>query len=118
MSYLSVVVVAVAVAVVLGRFNVLTRVCKQVMTLLISIYNLVEVCRCHLVTFHIRHSHAKCIVTTSICESVCLCFATFLFYCTDLDVTLGNSMGCPLVVHYLVDLQLVHRFRCYGNICT
>jgi len=24
--------------------------------------------------------------------------------------------GCPLVVHYCVDLQSVHRFRCYDNI--
>jgi len=25
-------------------------------------------------------------------------------------------MGCPLVVHYRADLQLVHGFRCYNNI--
>ena len=35
----------------------------------------------------------------------------------DLDVTLGNGR-VPLVVHYWVDLQLVHEFGCYGNICA
>jgi len=34
-------------------------------------------------------------------------------YCTDPDVTLGNGRGCPLVVHYWVDLQSVQEFRCY-----
>jgi len=29
----------------------------------------------------------------------------------DLDVT----WGCPLVVHYWADLQLVHGFHCYDN---
>jgi len=29
---------------------------------------------------------------------------------------LGNGRGCPLVVHYWADLQLVHRFCCYDNI--
>jgi len=28
---------------------------------------------------------------------------------------LGNGIGCPLVVHYLADLQSVHGFRCYDN---
>ena len=28
---------------------------------------------------------------------------------------LGEWKGCTLVVHYLVDLQSVHRFRCYDN---
>jgi len=27
-----------------------------------------------------------------------------------------NGSGCPVVVHYLADLQSVHRFRCYDNI--
>jgi len=29
---------------------------------------------------------------------------------------LGNSRGCPLVVHYWAELQSVHGFRCYDNI--
>jgi len=29
---------------------------------------------------------------------------------------LGQWHGCPLVVHYLADLQSVHRFSCYDNI--
>jgi len=28
---------------------------------------------------------------------------------------LGSGRGCPLVVHYWVDLQSVHGLRCYGN---
>jgi len=37
-------------------------------------------------------------------------------YCTDPDVTWETSRGCPHVVHYLADLQYVHRFHCYSNI--
>jgi len=47
---------------------------------------------------------------------VCLSLAAFLHYCTDPDVTSGNGTGCPLVVRYCADLQLVHGFRCYYNI--
>jgi len=44
--------------------------------------------------------------------SVCLSLAACPHYCTD-PMKLGrNGMGCPLVVHYWVDLQSVHRFRC------
>jgi len=50
------------------------------------------------------------------CVCVCLSLATFLHYCTDLDVTWGKCRGCPLVVHYWADLQSVHGFRCYDNI--
>ena len=50
---------------------------------------------------------------------MCLCvspsLAAFPHYCTDPDVTGGNGTGCPVVVHYLPDLQLVHGFRCYDN---
>jgi len=45
-----------------------------------------------------------------------LCVATFSQYCTDPDVTWGNGRGCPLVVHYWADLQLVHGFHCCDNI--
>jgi len=49
--------------------------------------------------------------------SVCLCLsaAACLHYCTDPDVTWRSGRGCPLVVHYWVDLQSVHGFPCYGN---
>ena len=30
---------------------------------------------------------------------------------------LGNGMGCPIVVHYCADLQLVNWFGCYGIKC-
>ena len=29
---------------------------------------------------------------------------------------LGSGRGCPLLVHYLADLQSVYGMRCYGNI--
>jgi len=47
--------------------------------------------------------------------SVCLLLAAFPCYWTDPDVTWRNDSGCPLVVHYWVDLQSVHRFRCYDS---
>jgi len=46
---------------------------------------------------------------------VCLSAAACLHYCTDPDVTWGSGRGCPLVVHYWVDLQSVHGLHCYGN---
>ena len=51
-----------------------------------------------------------------VCVSVCLSAAACLQYCTDPDVTWGSGRGCPLVVHYWVDLQSVHGLRCYDNI--
>ena len=59
---------------------------------------------------------AKCIVVTRVCVSVCLSAAVRPHYCTDPDVTWGHGRGCPLVVHYWVDLLSVHGLRCYGNI--
>jgi len=52
----------------------------------------------------------------SLCVSVCLSAAVRPNYCTDPDVTSGRGRGCPLVVHYWVDLQSGHGLRCYGNI--
>ena len=50
---------------------------------------------------------------------VCLCVglsaAACLHYCMDPDVTWWSGRGCPLVVYYWADLQLVHGLRCYGN---
>jgi len=46
---------------------------------------------------------------------VCLSAAASLHYCTDPDVTWRTGRGCPLFVHYWVDLQSVHGLRCYGN---
>jgi len=50
--------------------------------------------------------HARLYVSAAACPH----------YCTDPDVTLGDGMGCPLVVHYWEDSQSVHGLRCYGNI--
>jgi len=59
-------------------------------------------------------------VVTRVCVSVCLCLCVcprpHAHYCTDPDVTWRSGRGCPLVVHYWADLQLVHGLRCYGNI--
>jgi len=47
---------------------------------------------------------------------VCLSLAAFPHHYTDLDVSWGNGRGCPLVVHYWVDLQSAHGFHCYDSI--
>jgi len=47
---------------------------------------------------------------------VCLSAAACPHYYTDPDVTWRSGRGCPLVVHYWADLQLVHGLRCCGNI--
>jgi len=67
--------------------------------------------------------NTKCILVTYWCVCVCLCacpsphaLAICPHYCTDPNVTLGNGRGCPLVMHYWADLQLVHRFCCCDNI--
>ena len=49
-----------------------------------------------------------------VCVSVCPRPHAYTL-CTDPDVTWGSGRGCPLVVHYWVDLQSVHGVRCYGN---
>jgi len=67
-------------------------------------------------SLHFAWVVAKCIVVTRVCVSVCLSAAACLHYCTNPDVTWGIGRGCPLVVHYWADLQLVHGLRCYGNI--
>jgi len=65
--------------------------------------------------------NVQCILVmhACVCLSLCLCvglsLTTFPHYCTDPDVTWGNCRGCPLVVHYWVDLQSVRGFHCYDN---
>ena len=54
------------------------------------------------------------------CGHLCLCVCQSVrgrmpHYCTDPDVTWRSGRGCPLVVHYWADLQLVHGLRSYGN---
>jgi len=63
----------------------------------------------------VRHSRGEMYVGHGrLC--VCVFLAAFPQYCTDPDVTWENGRGCPLVVHYLADLQSVHECRCYDNI--
>jgi len=69
-----------------------------------------------LITFCNSHSQAKFILATAVWGSVPRHIPTLLHMHP--DVTLGNGRGCPLVVHYWADLQLVHGLRCYVNICT
>jgi len=54
---------------------------------------------------------ARYVLVTRVCVSV-----HSSHYCTDPDVTWGNGRGCPPVVHYWADLQLVHGFRRYDSI--
>jgi len=53
-----------------------------------------------------------------LCVCVCVCLSTAArpHYCTNPDVTWGHGRGCPLVVHYWVDLQSAHGLHCYDNI--
>ena len=66
-----------------------------------SLLNVFITCR-----IRIRRSQAKCVVAMAVCVCVCL---------SNPDIILGSGMWCPLAVHYLADLQLVHGFRCCGN---
>ena len=59
--------------------------------------------------------HAVC-VCLSVCVCHCLSAAACPHYWTDADVTWRNGRGCPLVVHFWVDLQSVHRLCCYNTI--
>ena len=62
--------------------------------------------------------HEKCIVVTHVCVSVSVPVRVrmpTLLHGPDPHVTWGSGRGCPLVVHYLADLQWVHGLRCYGN---
>jgi len=61
-------------------------------------------------------AESKCILVMHVCLSVHLSALAFQHYCTDPGVSWGNGNGCPLVVHYWLDLQSVHRFHCYDNI--
>jgi len=54
----------------------------------------------------------------SVCVSVCLSAAVRPHYWTDPDVTWGHGGSCPLVVHYLADLQSGHGLRCYHAMTT
>jgi len=70
-----------------------------------------------IITFRVRHSRSEMYIGhVRLCVCVSLSLTAFPCYCTDPDVTWGNCRGCPLVVHYWVDLQWVHGFCCYDNI--
>jgi len=54
-------------------------------------------------------AEVKCILATAVCVSVPRRIPTLLH---GPRCNLGNGRGCPVVVHYLADLQLVHGIRC------
>jgi len=69
-----------------------------------------------LFTFHASRRRRKMYcghARPCVCLSVCSRMPTLLH---GPGCNVGCGRGCPLVVHYWVDLQLVHRLRCYGNI--
>jgi len=57
-------------------------------------------------------------MATAVCVSMCLsvCPRRIPTLLHGPGCNLGNDRGCPLVVHYWVDLQSVHGVRCYDNI--
>jgi len=55
-------------------------------------------------------AEAKCILVTAVCVSVCPVPHSHTTVRTGRK--LGERQGCPLVVHYWADLQLVHGFCC------
>jgi len=65
-------------------------------------------CRLH----KMYSGHSRLCVCVTVYLSVYLSLAACPHYCMDPDVTWGNFKECPLVV---LDLQLVHGFRCYDN---
>jgi len=67
------------------------------------------------ITFRMRRSRGEMYIGHErLCPSVPRHIPT-LAYCTDPDATWRNGRGVPLLVHYWVDLQSVHGFRCYDN---
>jgi len=50
-----------------------------------------------------------------VCVFVCVSVRGRMSTLTEPDVTWGSGRGCPLVVHYWMDLQSVHALHCYGN---
>jgi len=66
-------------------------------------------------TFYVSHRWRKMYCGHArLC--VCLSAAVHPHFCTDPDETWVRGRGCPLVVHYWVDLQSVNWLHCYGNI--
>jgi len=84
--------------------------------------DLLQVCYGHfysftrnVITFHVRRSQDEMYIGHSrlyVCLSPCR-IPTLLH---GPGCNLGNRWRCPLVVHYWVDLQSVHWFRCYDNL--
>jgi len=64
----------------------------------------------HIITFRVSrrrremYSGRAHFVCLSVCLSACLSAAACPHYCTNSDVTWGNSRRCPLVVHCWADL--------------
>ena len=74
----------------------------------------------NVVTFRLsRRSREMYCGHARLCVCLCVCPRPHAHYCTDPDVTWGSGRGCPLVVPYWADLQVVHGvaslWQHYGN---
>ena len=70
----------------------------------------------NIITFRVSRRRREMYIGHALLVSVCLSAAACPHYCMDPDVTWWNGRGCPVVVHYWVDLQSAHGFRCYDSI--
>jgi len=68
-------------------------------------------------TRNVLWSRASVYVCVSLCLCVCLSVRSRIpTLLHGPGCNLGSGRGCPVAVHYWVDLQSVHGLRCYGNI--
>jgi len=68
-----------------------------------------------LITFHVSRRRCKMYCGHA---RLCVCLSVLGRMPTLVHgpgCNLGSGRGCPLVVHYWADLQLVHGLRCCGN---
>jgi len=65
------------------------------------------------ITFHVRHSRGE---MYSGHDRMCVCWSVPRHIPTLLHEPEREWQGCPLVVHYWVDMQSAHGFHCYDNI--
>jgi len=72
-----------------------------------------------IITFCVMHLHSRGKMYSGhghLCLSVCPLPHSHTTAQTRMYVTWGNGSGCPLVMHYWVNLQSVHWFHRYDNI--
>ena len=62
-----------------------------------------------------QHRHTRRIIVRLFYVLPSVPWCCWLGSTKDPDVTWWNGRGCPLVMHYWVDLQSVHGFHCYDS---